>query len=305
MAFFEVDEQDRPLIQDSFPAARCFGGPLLPGSIPPEALNSEVLGVFVYSQITEEVLAAFPRLRMLITRSAGTDHINLEAAQRRGVAVNNIPGYAPHAIAEHTMALLLAAARHLPEAEARTQRLVFDFHGLRGKTLRGKTLGIIGTGSIGKLVAQIASAGFGMRVVAHDPSPNEAWAAEHGVRYATLEQTLQSAQFLSLHAPGTPNNRHLLSAPTLDLLPRGAIVINTSRGSLINTPDLVAALRSGRVSRAGLDVLEHEKNIAENREILQMPNVIITPHIAFFAQEAVEAMYRAVVQTVQDFCKGR
>lgn len=223
-----------------------------------------ILVPFVATQVTAEVMDRLPQLGLIATRSTGTDHIDVAEAARRGITIANVPDYGSVAVAEHTFALLLTLTRIQP-------------HLAPGTDLSGKTLGVIGTGAIGRHVMQIAH-GFGMNVLAYD--------LEHrpGIRYGILEEVLAQSDAVTLHIPATPATRHFVNEQRLAGMKPGVILINTARGSLVDTAALSRALHSGQVSAAGLDVVEPASD-AEGGTAL--PNTIITPHIAYNTREAI------------------
>jgi D-lactate dehydrogenase len=223
-----------------------------------------ILVPFVATHVTAGVLDRLPHLGLIATRSTGTDHIDTADAARRGITIANVPDYGSVAVAEHTFALLLTLTRIRP-------------HLAPGTDLSGKTIGVIGTGAIGRHVMQIAH-GFGMNVLAYD--------LEHrpGIHYGDLDEVLSHADVITLHIPATPATRHFISDERLAMMKPGVILINTARGSLIDTAALSRALYSGQVSAAGLDVIEPASD-AEGGTAL--PNTIITPHIAYNTREAI------------------
>jgi D-lactate dehydrogenase len=234
----------------------------------PEITSSDgpvrILVPFVATQVTAEVMDRLPQLGLIAARSTGTDHIDVAEAARRGIAIANVPDYGSVAVAEHTFALLLTLTRIQP-------------HLVPGTDLSGKTLGVIGTGAIGRHVMQIAH-GFGMNVLAYD--------LEHrpGIRYGTLDEVLAQSDVLTLHIPAAPATRHFINQQRLAVMKPGVILLNTARGSLIDTAALSRALHSGQVSAAGLDVVEPASD-AEGGTAL--PNTIVTPHIAYNTREAI------------------
>jgi D-lactate dehydrogenase len=223
-----------------------------------------ILVPFVATQVTAAVMDRLPDLALIATRSTGTDHIDVAEAARRGITVTNVPDYGSVAVAEHTFALLLTLTRIRPHLQP-------------GTDLSGKTIGVIGTGAIGRHVMQIAH-GFGMDVLAYD--------LEHrpGIRYGDLGEVLSQADVITLHIPAVPATRHFINAERLTVMKPGVLLINTARGSLIDTRALSQALHSGQVAAAGLDVLEP----ADDAEAgIVLPNTIVTPHIAYNTRESI------------------
>jgi len=304
ITFLEVEKEDENKVKAKFPEADLFNNILSEEEIIKNCQETEILSVFIYSQITKKVIENLPNLKQIATRSVGYDHINLKTAKEKEVAVCNVPDYGAHAIAEHVFALLLSGIRRISEGGKRVEKeFDFDFKGLRGITLKGKTLGIIGTGKIGKNVARIASLGFLMDAVAYDPFPDENVARENHFKYVELDEVWKNSDIISLHCPLLEETKHLVNQETIRKMKDKVIIINTSRGGVIKTSDLLEGLSSGKISYAVLDVLEHEKNIKNNKKLLEMPNVVITPHIAFYADDSMNKMYEDAFQSIERFLK--
>ena len=288
-----------------------------------EAAEAEIISVFVDSSVTAEVVATFPNLKHIVTRSTGYDHIDLVACKERGISVSSVPGYGEVTVAEYAFALLLSWSRRVYDGVDRIKEASdFSPEGLKGFDLFGKTFGIIGTGRIGKHAGRIAK-GFGMEVVAYDVYPNPEAAAQIGFKYLSLEELLQTADVVSIHVPYTPENHHLINADKLKLMKGSAVLINTARGSLIDTPALVEALKSKTIAAACLDVLEEEgvlkdefgdvkgaNHEADMRAVLaghilfDLPNVLVTPHNAFNTQEALERILDTTAENIKSFLAG-
>ncbi|MGD1994646.1 MAG: NAD(P)-dependent oxidoreductase [Anaerolineae bacterium] len=254
-----------------------------------------------FGQVTGEVLERLPRLRLIVTRSVGHDHIDLVEAGRRGIVVCNVPDYGAHMIAEHAFGLLLAVARNIVKGNNRyKQEGLFSDRGLQGIELFGKTLGVIGTGRIGLHSARIAT-GFGMEVVAHDPYENRAAARELGFRYASLESTLAESHAVTLHVALNETTHHLMGARQLAQMRSGAILVNTSRGAVVDTQALMASLRLGHLGGAGLDVLESERDTYHDFSGL---NVVVTPHLGWYTDGAVERIVKIALADIAAFMRG-
>lgn len=285
--------------------------------------EAEIVSTFVNSKLGAEVLDQFPNLKLIATRSTGYDHIDLGWCAAHGIAVANVPDYGDSTVAEHAFALLLAVARNLVDAVERTRRGDFSQVGLRGIELCGKTLGVIGTGRIGRRAIEIAR-GFGLRVVAHDVYPDDDAATRLGFHYATFKNVLAAADVLTLHVPATPETIGLISDREFGLMKPGAILINTARGNVVDVPALVRALADGRLRAAGLDVLPQEplvreeaqifrdastdgydlKALVANHVLLRFPNVIVTPHIAYNTQSAVRRIIETTLENIEAFGRG-
>jgi len=282
------------------------------------ALGAHAVCTFVNDQLDRPCLEALARLgvKHIALRCAGFNSVDLPAAKELGFSVTRVPAYSPYAVAEHAVALLLALNRKIPRASNRVRDLNFSLSGLVGFDLHGKTAGIIGTGKIGRITAQILR-GFGMRVLAFDAFPSVEWAQEHGVEYTEPRTLARSSEVVSLHTPLTPETHHIIRRETLELMKPGAILINVSRGALIETKALIDALKCGRLGGVGLDVYEEEEGVFfedlsgrilqddELARLLTFPNVLITAHQAFLTQEALAEIARVSVTNLVAFSKGQ
>jgi len=284
----------------------------------------EILSVFVGSSIGAEVFDQFPNLKYVATRSTGFDHIDVTEAKKRGIVVSNVPTYGTVTVAEFVFALLLAVSRKIfPAYDQILEQNNFEKEGLKGFDLNGKILGVIGVGNIGKHVIKIAN-GFGMKVVAFDHHQDDKLAQVNNFKYVELDDLFQQADVITLHVPYNSSTHHLLNQESFEKMKKGVVIINTSRGGVIETGALVKALQSGKVSGAGLDVLEAEiymgkeldllrledsseedvETVLHNQYLIEHSNVIITPHNAFNTQEALERIFDATVENIRGFAKG-
>ncbi len=282
----------------------------------------ELLSVFIYSDLDAALLGRLPKLRLIATRSTGYDHIDTAFCRMRGIAVSHVPSYGVNTVAEHPFALILSLSRKIYQARTRTLQGDFSFRGLQGFDLMGKTLGVIGTGQIGRHVIRIAN-GFQMRVLAYDAYPDLELGALLGFEYTGFDDLLKRADVISLHCPLTPASRHLIGRRAFEMMKPGVLVINTARGALIDTDALLWALEKKVVGGAGLDVLEEEEAIREERELLsgwfdesklravvrhhvlvKRDDVIITPHIAFNSRDAVERILTTTLDNISGFLEG-
>lgn len=290
----------------------------------PEYSDADVISTFIYSNLDESVLEQFTDLKMIATRSTGFDHIPLNYCQKNNIVVSNVPEYGDSTVAEHVFGLLLAISHNLVEAVDRTRRGDFSLRGLRGFDLQGKTLGVIGTGSIGQYVIQIAH-GFDMNVIAYDVKPNQKLAEELKFQYHSMDDLLSSSDILTLHIPANEHTYHFISDDSFSKMKDGVVLINTSRGSVVHIEALARALSTGKVAAAGLDVLPEEPTIREESELLRsffheqhnlqtllaghvllrLRNVIITPHNAFYTQEAIWRILDTTVENIESFLKGK
>lgn len=288
-----------------------------------EYADAEIVSVFIYSRLDRVALEQLPQLKLIATRSTGYDHIDTAWCAEHGITVCNVPIYGENTVAEHVFALLLAISHRLREAMERARSGRFSPQGLEGFDLQGKTLGVIGTGSIGRHVIRIAR-GFDMEVVACDVKPDETAARELGFHYASMGELLAAADIVSLHVPARPQTDHLIDAAAFARMKRGAVLINTARGSIVDARALIEALTSGKLAAAGLDVLPDEPLIREEAELissiydnnrdvrdlvashvlLNMPNVVVTPHSAFNTQEAIGRISVTTVSNIVSFLHG-
>ncbi len=323
----EAEAWERERLEEALSAAGqqvAFCNQPLKGDGPPEDADAQILSPFIYTSLGRDVLRQMPQLRLVATRSTGYDHIDLEYCRERGITVCNVPAYGEATVAEHVFGLLLTISHHLDEAINRTRRGEFSLQGLQGFDLRGKTLGVVGTGSIGRYVIEIAR-GFGMDVLAFDLRPRPELATRLGFRYVPLEELLAGADVVTLHAPARPGAPPLLAEAELGRMKRGAVLINTARGSLVDVRALLQCLADGRIAAVGLDVLPEEPTIREEAELLRsafqrshnletllanhillrMRNVYITPHSAFDTREAVERILDTTIGNILAFVEGK
>jgi D-lactate dehydrogenase len=274
--------------------------------------------IFVNDKADRPVLEMLHSLSVkhIALRCAGFNGVDIPAASQLGLAVTRVPAYSPYAVAEHAVALLLAINRKIPRANNRIHNLNFSLNALVGFDLHGKTAGIIGTGKIGRVAAEILR-GFGMKILAYDPFPLPDWAKNFGVEYTDLNTLTRESAVISLHAPLTPETHHIIRRETLELMRPGVILINVSRGGLIDTKALIAALKSGKIGGVGLDVYEEEGGIFfedlsckilqddDLARLLTFRNVLITAHQAFLTYEALAEIARVTVENLRAFGQGK
>jgi D-lactate dehydrogenase len=280
------------------------------------AHGCDAVCVFVNDCVNADVLAALARdgIRLIALRCAGFNNVDLDAAAARGLIVVRVPAYSPHAVAEHTLALVLSLNRQIHRAYARVREGNFALDGLMGFDLHGRTAGVIGTGRIGAIVAHLLR-GFGCRVLAHDVTPNQLCEAE-GVEYVSLDYLLRQSDLVTLHCPLMPDTYHLIDAAALAIMKPGVMLINTSRGALLDAAAAIEALKSGRLGSLGLDVYEEEADMffedLSNRvlkddvfaRLLTFPNVLITGHQAFFTADALTAIAETTIENISAFARG-
>lgn len=281
------------------------------------ARGYDAVCTFVNDSIDSAVIAALVAAgtRLIALRCAGFNQVDLAAATAAGVTVVRVPAYSPHAVAEHAVGLMLTLNRKFHRAYARVRDDNFLLDGLEGFDIFGKTVGVIGTGRIGTVFANIML-GFGCKVLAFDPLQQNAELSARGVQYVALDQLLGVADIISLHCPLTPASKHLINGDALALMKPSAMLINTSRGGLIDTPALIDALKSKHLGAVGLDVYEQEDDLFFEdlsnqvvdddvfQRLLTFPNVIITGHQAFFTYEALCAIAETTLNNIDTIAAG-
>lgn len=291
----------------------------------PADKNFDIAGVFVDSVVNKDILDKLSDLKLIVALSTGYDHIDVAECKNRGIIVSYVPSYGENTVAEFTFALILDLSRKICFASDRVRGTgSFGLEGLRGFDLKGKTLGVVGTGRIGRHVIRMAK-GFEMNIVAFDARPDAAFAAETGFEYMSLEKVLGTSDVVTLHLPYMKETHHLINADTLAQMKHGAYLVNTSRGGVVDTDALVRALQEGRLGGAALDVLEEEgavkdelnllvgghpeehnlKTILENHVLIKMPNVIITPHNAFNSREALQRILDTTIENIAAYANGK
>jgi D-lactate dehydrogenase len=277
------------------------------------AAGFDAVCVFVNDHVDTAVIATLASLgiRLIALRCAGYNNVDLAAAKKHRITVVRVPGYSPYAVAEHTLALMLALNRKLHRVYNRVREGNFALDGLLGFDMHGKTAGVIGTGKIGTVVAEILS-GFGCPILAFDPVPNDR-CRSLGVRYTKPDDLLAQSDIITLHCPLTHENTHMINRGAIEKMKTGVMLINTSRGALIDTAAVIEALKSGKIGYLGLDVYEEEEQIFfEDRSgliipddvfarLLTFPNVIITGHQAFFTREALENIAATTIDNITKF----
>jgi D-lactate dehydrogenase len=325
IGFFELELWEEKVIKETFPKDKLFfSKKKLTLQSAKKHSNLDAIAVFVHSEINKEILRKLPKLKLITTMSTGYDHIDLEECKKRKVTICNVPVYGENTVAEHAFALILALSRKIVDCVERTKRGSFELKGLRGFDLRSKTIGVIGGGNIGQHVIRMAK-GFEMNVLVFDLHQDKRLAKTMGFKYTAMDKLLKESDVVSLHVPYNKHTHHLINKDKLSLMKKNAILINTSRGGIIDTEALVNALKRKKLAGAGLDVLEEEselieetqllkkeftknydlKTVVENHVLLEMPNVIITPHNAFNTNEALMRILKTTVKNIKGYKKGR
>jgi D-lactate dehydrogenase len=322
IGFFDIEGWEKPIVEKRLSThSLFFSEDRIDEFHIPKKNDFEVLSVFVDSRITEKVLEYFPNLKFVCTRSTGFDHIDLAAAGKKDVLVSYVPGYGEHTVAEFTFGLILSLTRKIYDAMDRIrEKELFLSEGLRGTEINGKTLGVVGTGRIGKRVIQIAN-GFSMKVIAHDPYPDGGFREKNNFEYVSFEDLLKRADIITFHVPYNKSTYHMLNKNNIGKVKSGALIINTARGGIIETEALIYGLKNGIIGGAALDVLEEEGEIKDELEyltrvepkaeqlrtmlydhiLMETPNVLITPHTAFNSDEALKEILETTLQSIEGF----
>lgn len=314
ISFFEINDIEKQRFEEKLKGhtLKFFEDTIQNTSIK-EYIDSDIISVFIHSKVNKETTNDCQNLKLVATRSTGTDHIDIEYFMSKNIAVKNVALYGENTVAEHTFALMLALSRKIHESYIQTIKGKFTTEGLMGFDLKGKTIGIIGGGRIGLHVARMARS-FGMHVRVYDINQDEFLAELINFKYVSLDELLETSDIISLHVPYNKHTAHMINKESISKMKDGVVIINTARGGLINNSDLIAGLDNGKIYGAGLDVLEGEeflfeenifnspvenaaKVIVESKILTEKPNVVITPHNAF---NSVEAVYRIIDTTVDN-----
>lgn len=324
IGFFGVKSWERPIIEKDIIDLPSAGVGIFEDEIQNNlemAKKYDVISTFIYSQVTSEVIKQLPNLKMVATRSTGMDHIDCVECEKRKIQVANVPVYGSNTVAEYAIALLLAVAKKIVPAHQSVEEGEFSPDGLTGVDIYGKTLAVVGVGKIGQNVVRIAR-GLGMKVLGVERSADPLLAKKMGYRPVDLETALKEADFVTLHVPSIPETHHLINKKNIKLFKPGSILINTCRGSVVETEAIVWALNNKVLRGAGLDVTEDEDKV-ENismvttkqptkedlQEVLSFhllrdrDDVVFTPHNAFNTQEAIERIVKTTVENINQFIK--
>ena len=323
VVFFEVEDWEKKYIENALSEYQ----PVLTEEKLEEATavkfqDAETISIFIYSEVSKGILDKLPNLKFIATRSMGFDHIDLTACKEKGIIVSNVPTYGAHTVAEHTFALMLAVSRKLIPSVERAKKGDFSSLGLTGFDLFGKTLGVIGTGHIGKNVVSLGLS-FGMKILAfcHKEDPE---LVAKGVKFVSLDELLAGSDVITLHLPHTHDTEHIINSQNIEKFKKGAILINTARGALVETQAILVGLEKGILAGAGLDVLEEENALKEEREflasehimkgdiqtelldhiLLTRDDVVITPHNAFNSIEALHEILETSIGNVRNYING-
>jgi D-lactate dehydrogenase len=287
--------------------------------------DADIIASFVFSKLDKETLSKFRNLKFIATMSTGYDHIDLEECKNRNISVCNVPSYGENTVAEHVFGLILNLSRNIYKAYQVTSKGKFSYEGLMGFDLKNKTLGILGTGKIGQNVIKIAK-GFNMYVIAFDPYPNLLLEKSLDFKYVSYDELMTQSDIVSIHVPLNSHTYHLINRDSIQKMKTGAMIINTARGPIVDTNALLEALNNGKLGGAGLDVLEGEMLMKEEKAIvssnsniardqmatllqdyalMRMHNVIVTPHLAFYSREAVTRILDSTLENIYDYIETR
>lgn len=326
IVFFEasVPKLDQSFVSQAFPGQEIvFCEEKLNMDTLNKAKDAEIVSVFINSTIDKNVIDALPNLKFIAARSTGFDHIDCEYAKTKGIKVSNVSAYGSHTVAEFAFGLILNFARNIKFNADNYEKESSGFNysaEMEGFDLYGKTLGVIGTGKIGKNLVKIAK-GFEMNIVAYDLFPDLNFSKENNFEYKSLEEVVSISSIVSLHTPYNRENHHLMNKDVISKMKKGVYLINTARGELVDTEALITGLKNGMIAGFGADVLEGEKQlkneknlvalgklteeekiiIKQNHELMAMPNVVVTPHIAFYTREAVVIIIKTTIENIQGF----
>lgn len=326
IALFQVDEEEMPQLKKLLRGHNLvfYPEPLSQGNVN-VAKDCEAIVIFLHSHISKKILEKLPKLKLISTMSTGYDHIDIEECRKRSITVCNVPGYGEITVAEHTLALLLAISRKIIPSVERTRKGDFSLEGLAGFDLNGKTMGIVGTGRIGSHVAKFASS-FGMKLLAYSKHENPELEKLYGLKYVkTLKELLMNCDVISLHAPLNKDTQHMVNRKNIKYIKKGAVLLNTARGALVETEALLEALDKGIISYAGLDVLEEECSVKEEKELLSKDflktcdlktvlanhrlikheQAVITPHNGFNSVEALDKIITTTADNANSFFRGK
>jgi D-lactate dehydrogenase len=325
IAFFELEGWEHDLIKEQYSDHEVFlYSEKLSEEAIPEVRDFDIISVFIDSRVDRAVIDALQNVKLIATRSTGFDHIDKAVCKDRGIRVAYVPGYGDNTVAEFAFGLVLNLTRKIYHSIDQIKESEnFSLKGLRGMDVKGKNMGIIGTGRIGREMGRIAN-GFGMKLLAYDPYPNEQFINDFDVTYMALEDLLQRSDVISIHCPYMPETHHLINRDTIRHIKNGAYLVNTARGSIVETGAIIKALEDGTLAGFGTDVLEEEgetkdemrylsgentdademRVMLQNHVLMHMPTALITPHNAFNSHEALERILRTTFGNIDGFING-
>lgn len=323
IAFFEIRDWEAEMLKKRFKKHTLlfYSTPLTQDHIK-DIEDCDIISVFIYSDVSSKILSRLPNLKLIITRSTGYDHIACKECGKRKITVCNIPYYGENTVAEHTFALLLSISRKIHKSYLKTMAGDFSIEELKGFDLKGKTIGVIGTGHIGAHVLRIAS-GFEMDIIAFDRHKHKDLQRKIKFKYVPLKTLIKKSDIITIHLPLSSETKHMINSKTISQMKKRVILINTSRGEIVDTHALLKALETGHVAGVGIDVIEGESLIKEERELLHKQThaemkkaadefslirndkVVFTPHIAFYSQEALERIIHTTMEEIESFIKNK
>lgn len=313
IAFFELRDDEKEYLEDKFSSNDLiFSSEILSDEDLKANPDIEVISTHTDSKITTDVINKLPQLKLIATRTTGFDHIDLKAALEKEITVCNVPTYGENTVAEYAFALLLALSRKIIPSYLRVHNEnQFNTTNLQGFDLKNKTIGVIGTGHIGEHVIKIAK-GFDMQVLAFDTFPKVDLQSTLGFKYVTLDELLKNSDVVTLHVPLIPQTKHLINTENISKLKKGSVLINTARGPVVETAAILKGIEEKILAGVGIDVFEEETEIHERKlsrdsalsKIINMENIIVTPHNAFNSKEAEERIIQTTVDNIQSYIEG-
>ncbi len=320
ITFFEIKPWEIKYLKSKLKghSLKFFEGPISNENIS-KAKDGDIISIFIYSKVNKDVLKKLSKLKLVTTRSTGFDHIDIKECKKRKITVCNVPYYGENTVAEHTFALILSLSRNVHKSYVRTLKDDFSIEGLTGFDLKNKTIGIVGGGHIGLHIAMMARA-FGMHVRVYDINKNNFMAEVINFKYIDFNDLLKVSDIISLHVPYNKRTHHMINKKNITKIKKGAILINTARGAVVDTDALFEALENKRLAGAGLDVIEGEELIKEEHELLhkstnpekwktivrdhkifKMDNVVFTPHNAFNSKEALIRILDTTIENIRAY----
>lgn len=323
IAFFETEEWEKEYLHKAFPNDTLhFSKDKTHAQHEPQFYEATIISTFIYSSLTPEVLSKFPKVKVIATRSTGYDHIDMQYCREKNITVVNVPTYGAYTVAEHTFALILALSRKLVRTVNRAKRGDFNLHDLTGFDLAGKTIGVVGAGKIGDKVVRLSRA-FEMNVLLYTRHPEEV-AGKEGIRAVGLDELFANSDIVTLHVPHNAETHHIINKENISKFKKGSILINTARGPLVETEAILYGLESGILKGAGLDVLEEECGLKEERELLtteffkscdiktqlmdhmliNREDVLYTSHNGFNSTESVHQILDVTIDNIHKLLQG-
>ena len=263
-----------------------------------EIKDAEIISCRTKSKFSKDVIDKFSNLKLIVTRTVGVDHLDVEYCKSKNIEVKNVEDYGSYVVAEHVFALLLSGTRNILKAYKKVKKGEFNFKNLKGYSLNGKVLGVVGTGKIGEEVIKRAK-GFGMEIIAFDVVKKDELVKNFNIRYVELDELFKESDVITLHVPLLEQTRHMINNESISKMKEGVILINAARGELIKTEDLINNIK--KFYFVGLDVLEDENSFSKENRLLKFKNVLITPHIGFYSSESLKKTYEVSLEKIREF----